>query len=408
MLRSGCDERAVEAGHLLKEHLAPVIEAPGHRGPAANQRIPGREGRSGRPRDASAPLRSRSMILREQRRPRAAHSWLPAVRAMARCPRCDIVLDVSGGVPLFPAAELRDGYLRAESRDPAALLGAAASPRSRRSFDKPGMSLSANISARTRAPDRRLHALPRSMPGRRHHTGGQPRRRGRQPMRRLRPVYRCVSDRRCGLCAPTVRDLAAEIPGATDNVSRDGGRARDGSAARRPARGAADRCAGPMRRGAAGARAAVRGQRGDASRSRGHRRPFAYGASAMRLLLRAKPRHDVSGLRRIIAVARASPHRARLRRRPHRHHRNRRSGPAGRDAARNSCDGARAAPASFLPVGDKRGVLRFALRELHRARRERRCDRPSRAFPVWSGGNRYDRLHALPFLRHRGADGRGR
>src|SRR5262249_60184996 len=29
---------------------------------------------------------------------------------------CDIILDLSGGTPLFPAADLRDGYLRADPR----------------------------------------------------------------------------------------------------------------------------------------------------------------------------------------------------------------------------------------------------------------------------------------------------
>ena len=35
--------------------------------------------------------------------------------------RCDVVLDLSGGTPLFPAHELRPGYLRADPRDPAAV-----------------------------------------------------------------------------------------------------------------------------------------------------------------------------------------------------------------------------------------------------------------------------------------------
>ena len=35
--------------------------------------------------------------------------------------RCDVVLDLSGGTPLFPAQELRPGYLRADPRDPAAV-----------------------------------------------------------------------------------------------------------------------------------------------------------------------------------------------------------------------------------------------------------------------------------------------
>ncbi|MGD9837133.1 MAG: 4Fe-4S binding protein [Afipia sp.] len=34
---------------------------------------------------------------------------------------CDVILDVSGGLPLFPAHELRPGYLRADPRDPAAV-----------------------------------------------------------------------------------------------------------------------------------------------------------------------------------------------------------------------------------------------------------------------------------------------
>ncbi|HTY67401.1 MAG TPA: 4Fe-4S binding protein [Alphaproteobacteria bacterium] len=34
---------------------------------------------------------------------------------------CDLILDISGGPPLFPAHERRDGYLRADPRDPAAV-----------------------------------------------------------------------------------------------------------------------------------------------------------------------------------------------------------------------------------------------------------------------------------------------
>jgi ferredoxin len=94
---------------------------------------------------------------------------------------------------------------------------------------------------------------------------------------------------------------------------------------------------------------------------------FAYGASAVRLLLRARPRHDVTGLTRTIALA--EPILAGL------------GFGMGRIATIETDDpellGAtlRAIPAmavaphpaSFLAVGDKRGVLRFALRELHRA-----------------------------------------
>jgi ferredoxin len=94
---------------------------------------------------------------------------------------------------------------------------------------------------------------------------------------------------------------------------------------------------------------------------------FAYGASALRFLLRAKPRHDVSGLSRTIAVA--DPILVGL----------------GFDVGRlatietDDPDGLLDAlhaipplvsaprPASFRPVGRKRDVLRFALSELHRS-----------------------------------------
>jgi ferredoxin len=94
---------------------------------------------------------------------------------------------------------------------------------------------------------------------------------------------------------------------------------------------------------------------------------FAYGASAVRLLVREQPRHDIAGLTRTLAMA--EPILAGL------------GFGAGRIATLETDDpdvlGAELRamprmagaphPSSFLPVGDKRGVLRFALQELHRA-----------------------------------------
>ncbi|MBV8338016.1 MAG: 4Fe-4S binding protein, partial [Alphaproteobacteria bacterium] len=52
--------------------------------------------------------------------------------------RCDIVLDLSGGTPLFAAADLRDGYLRADPGNPDAVLRAVLRARDLvGSFDKP-------------------------------------------------------------------------------------------------------------------------------------------------------------------------------------------------------------------------------------------------------------------------------
>jgi ferredoxin len=94
---------------------------------------------------------------------------------------------------------------------------------------------------------------------------------------------------------------------------------------------------------------------------------FAYGASAMRFLLRARPLHDVSGLLRTMALA--DPILTGL------------GFGAGRIATIETDDPdpllvtlreipampPAPRPASFRPLGAKRSVLRFALSELHRA-----------------------------------------
>ena len=62
---------------------------------------------------------------------------------------------------------------------------------------------------------------------------------------------------------------------------------------------------------------------------------FAYGASALRFLMRAKPRHDVAGLHQDDRARRPDPRRARLRHGPRRHDRDRRSVRARRHLARD-------------------------------------------------------------------------
>jgi ferredoxin len=94
---------------------------------------------------------------------------------------------------------------------------------------------------------------------------------------------------------------------------------------------------------------------------------FAYGATAVRLLLRDKPRHDVTGLRNTVALA--EPILAGL-------------GFLGARIATIETDDpfilgdllramepgeAAPRPASFQPAGDTRGLLCIALQELHRA-----------------------------------------
>jgi ferredoxin len=94
---------------------------------------------------------------------------------------------------------------------------------------------------------------------------------------------------------------------------------------------------------------------------------FAYGASAMRFLVRARPRHDISGLTRTLVLADTvlqglgfGADRVALLET---------DDPEVLGNALRAMVAAPSAPrpASFLPSGGKRGVLRFALNELHDA-----------------------------------------
>src|SRR5437667_23442 len=75
-----------------------------------------------------------------------------AARTGARS-RCDILLDVSGGPALFPAADLRDGYIRADPRDRAAVLDAVLRARDLvGAFDKPRyVAFTADLCAHSRS-----------------------------------------------------------------------------------------------------------------------------------------------------------------------------------------------------------------------------------------------------------------
>ena len=67
---------------------------------------------------------------------RAAYDWGPGKDGAAS--RCDVILDLSGGAPLFPAHEVRQGYLRADPADAAAVERAVAAARDLvGEFDKP-------------------------------------------------------------------------------------------------------------------------------------------------------------------------------------------------------------------------------------------------------------------------------
>ena len=277
------------------------------------------------------------------------------------------MLDISGGAPLFSAHDLRDGYLRADPGDPAAVLRAVIKARDLvGTFDKPRyIAFSEDLCAHSRS--------------------------------------RIVGCRRCLDLCPT-----GAIEPAGDHVAIDANIcAGCGQCAAACPTGAAAYALPPadalMRklrtllnayREAGGLHPILLlhddehgGALIDALARHGDGLPanvlplavnevtqvgletiaaaFAYGASAVRFLLarQAAPRHR--GTDQDHRARRADSRRARLRLGGD--HRDRRSRRARRGVGRNRSACAIAAPGELLAVGPKREVMRLALRELHRA-----------------------------------------
>jgi ferredoxin len=135
----GCDEHAIEAGHLLEEYLdVTVLMTP----PAAV--IPQRRSdfpvASGAIRLAKGHLGAFEITVDDFAQPEpssgGALSFGPS-RDGARS-HCDIILDLSGKTALFSAGDLRDGYLRAHPGDHVGMLDAVLKARDLiGTFEKP-------------------------------------------------------------------------------------------------------------------------------------------------------------------------------------------------------------------------------------------------------------------------------
>src|SRR5215468_9097494 len=135
----GRDEVAVEAGQLLAEHLdvTVMITRPAQITPPATTSFPIVQGTI---RNAKGYLGAFELTIDDYAAPRPSSRDVLVFDAPRNglTSRCDIVLDLSGGTPLFPAHDLRDGYLRADPRDQAAMLRAVLKARDLvGSFDKP-------------------------------------------------------------------------------------------------------------------------------------------------------------------------------------------------------------------------------------------------------------------------------
>lgn len=366
----GRDETAVEAGHLLKDHLdvTVMIAPPAELAPPRAANFPVARGRV---RIAWGHLGAFAITVDEfalaAPSSRATLSF-GATRNDAQS-RCDIILDLSGGPALFAAADLRDGYLRADPGDPQAMLRAVLKARDLvGSFEKPRyVAFDAALCAHSRSSKigctRCLDLCPAgaiSPAG--DHVAIDP--------------NICAG---CGQCAAACPTGAASYAVPPEDVLMRKLRAmllayRD-AGGERPVLLLHDEPHGTplidaLARFGDGLPAHVLPLAVNEVTQIGLESiaaAFAYGASAMRFLLRARPRHDVSGLQRTLALA--DPILQGLGFGPDRIASIETDDPDALIAALRAIPSRPSAPrpASFRPMGGKKGVLRFAIGELHRA-----------------------------------------
>src|SRR5437899_2933533 len=302
----GRDEQAIEAANLLKQHLdvTVLIKPPAALQPPSVTDFPVAKGEI---RSAKGHLGAFEVTVDKfgQASPSSRGVLVFGPTKDGAVSRCDIVLDISGDAPLFPAADLRDGYLRADPRNPAAVLKAVLKARDLvGTFDKPRYV--------TFAEDLCAHS--------RSHIVGCNRCLNLCPTGAITPAGDHVAiDAQicagCGQCAsvcPTGAAAYALPPADTLlrklrallTTYRDAGGKQPIVLVHDEAHGTP--LIDALARFGDGLPANVLPfavnevtQLGLEAIAAG----FAYGASAMRLLLRAKPRHDTGGLMQTLALA---------------------------------------------------------------------------------------------------------
>jgi len=366
----GRDEAAIETAELLKDHLdvTVLIRPPADIAPPRTSEFPVVKGTI---RSAKGHLGAFELTVDDYAQPapssRGVLSFGPGKNGAKS--HCDVILDMSGGAVLFSAADLRDGYLRADPGDPAAVMKAVLKARDLTgTFDKPRyINFNADICAHSRSKiigcNRCLDLCPAGAitPDGDHVAID---------------AHVCAG---CGQCAAVCPTGAASyaLP-ASDALMgrlrtllttyRDAGGTRPVILFHDDAHGlplidALARYGDGLPANALPVAVNEVTQVGLEALAAA----FAYGAVAVRLLLRGKPRHDITGLHRTLGLA--EPILAGLGFGANRVALIETDDPDFLGEALRAMalgDGA-PRPASFLPIGGKRDVMRLALRELQLA-----------------------------------------
>jgi ferredoxin len=366
----GRDESAVEAAHLLKDHLdvTVLIKPPAAIQPPRSTEFPIVRGIV---KAAKGHLGGFELTVDDfaQPSPSSRQALVFGAGRDGAHSKCDVILDLTGDASLFPAADLRDGYLRADPSQPAGVLTAVLKARDLTgTFEKPRyVAFDAGLCAHSRS---RIVGCTRCL--------------DLCPAGAISPAGDHVAISAeicagCGQCAAACPTGAASyaLPPA-DALMR---KLRTLLVTYREAGGEGaivllhdaehgDAIIDALARYGDGLPANVLPVAVNEATQVGLEAiaaTFAFGASALRLLLRERPRHDVAGLRQTLGLA--EPILKGLGFGTARVATIETDDPEALGASLRAIAPMPPAPrpATFVPAGGKRDALRVALRELHRA-----------------------------------------
>jgi len=366
----GRDERAIEAGKLLADHLDVTVLITRPTGLAA-PRVTEFPVVQGTIKSAKGHLGAFEIAVDDyaQAVPSSRGELSFGAPRNGAVSRCDLLLDLSGEAALFTAPDLRDGYLRADPGDPAAVLRAVLKARDLvGTFDKPrAIVFTEDLCAHARSKIVGCHRCLDLCPTGAITPNGN---------YVLIDANICAGCGQCAAACPTGAAAYALPPADTLlrkvrvllTTYREAGGEHPIVLLHDEAHGT--ELIDALARHGDGLPAHVLPLAVNEVTQVGLEAvaaAFAYGAGGVRFLLRGRPRHDVTGLRNTIALT--EPILSGLGFGTDRVATIESDDPDALGSALRAIPAQAGAPrpASFNPVGAKRDVMRLALRELQRA-----------------------------------------